>query len=88
MKSKVDKVKKFYPKSQNKDSLKKKKKIEEEVSVGLRGHKHRLVVARHRSSHCYKHGIIWKLSKLKHAMVKQYNINMTEVAILIFIFIF
>ena len=42
MKSKVDEVTKYYPKLQNKDNLK--KKIEEEVSVGIRGHWHRIVV--------------------------------------------
>ena len=36
-------VTKYYPKLQNKDNLKK-KKLEEKVSVGLRGHRHRLVV--------------------------------------------
>ena len=43
MKSKVDEDTKYYPKLENKDNLKK-KKLEEEVSVGLRGHRHKLVV--------------------------------------------
>ena len=40
MKSKVDEVTKYYPKLENKDNF----FLEEEVSVGLKGHRHRLVV--------------------------------------------
>ena len=47
----------------------------------------RFTATKHSPSHCYKHGVIWKLSKLKHAVVKHYNINMTEVAISVFFFL-